>query len=205
MTNPSWYLIPEITFNSFIECIKGLYDVLEKKNKSKTFPDVFLKTVLTSFSGLTPDQWEAAETARMFQKALEAKMGFFHQDLMGKFNGYRTFKTGHSTGLDVCNDEKKEYIEVKNKNNTMNSGAGESAVKKLMKICDSGMKAILVQVNCPNGRVSRFKAPASVEVWDGKKAYAHLSGRETFFDELNKTLEYVFANYKTYEQLKTTL
>ena len=205
MMTRSWYLIPEMNKVKFVECLKGLYDVLEKKNKSKTFPDVFLKTVLTSFSGLTTEQWEASETARSFQKSLEGKMGGFHQDLMGKFDGYKTFKNGHSTGLDVGNDEKKEYIEVKNKNNTMNSSAGESVVKKLMKICDKGMKAILVQINCPNGRVSRFKAPASVEVWDGKKAYAHLSGRDTFFDDLNKTLEYVFANYKTYNELKASL
>ena len=201
----SWYLIPEMNKVKFVECLKGLFEVLEKKNESTTFPDVFLKTVLTSYRVLTPEEWKEYETNRMFQKALEAKMGFFHQDLMGKFPGYRTFKKGHSTGLDLCNDEKKEYIEVKNKDNTMNSSAGESVVKKLMKICDKGMKAILVQINCPNGRVSRFKAPASVEVWDGKKAYAHLSGRDTFFDDLNKTLEYVFANYKTYNELKASL
>jgi hypothetical protein len=198
-------LIPEIKFDKFVDCLKGLYDVLEKKNKTKTFPDVFLKTVLISYRAFTPEEWKEYETNRMFQKALEAMIGFFHQNLMGNFDGYRTFKIGHSTGLDICNDEKKEYIEVKNKDNTMNSSAGESVVKKLMKICDKGMKAILVQINCPNGRVNRFKAPASVEVWDGKKAYAHLSGRDTFFDDLNKTLEYVFANYKTYDELKATL
>jgi len=205
MTTPPWYLIPEIMFHKFVKCLKGLYEVLEKKNESTTFPDVFLKTVLISYRAFTPEEWTEYEINRMFQKAVEAKMGFFHQDLMGKFNGYRTFKPGHSTGLDICNDEKKEYIEVKNKDNTMNSSSGESVVKKLMNIYNKGMKAILVQINCPDGRVNRFKAPASVEVWDGKKAYTHLSGRDTFFDDLNKTLEYVFANYKTYDELKATL
>lgn len=160
---------------------------------------------MISFNGLTVEQWESAEKVRMFQKAIEAKMGLFHQDLMGKFPGYETLCQATGKGMDVRNEKKREYFEIKNRDNTMNSSAGESVVNKLVKLCSSGMKAILVQINCPNGRVNRFKAPQSIEVWNGKKAYAHLSGRDTFFDDLNKTLGYVFTNYKTFNDLKAIL
>ena len=87
----------------------------------------------------------------------------------------------------------------------MNSSSAKSTFDLLKCHADEGKRAILVQVNCPNGRVNRYKAHESVEVWNGKQAYAFLSGRDSFFDDLEKTMKHVFAAFKTYEDFRSIL
>ena len=146
-----------------------------------------------------------AEKVRLAQKALEGKMGDFHEELMGKFPGWETYPVGHSTGCDVGKLDGTIVMEVKNRHNTMNSSSGEAVVNKLLKNHEKGKQAILVEVNCPGGKVTRYGAPASIEVWNGKTTYTFLSGRDSFFDDLQQTLQYVFTNFKTLAQLKRGL
>ncbi len=184
--------------------MKPLYEVLEKKNKSKSSPDPFLKTILAAHSGMTLEQWDAAEKQRLYEKALSMKMGDFHEELMGKFRGYQTLPVGHSTGTDVRRLDDSEFLEVKNRDNTMNSGGAESVVRKLTKLVNDGKRAILVLVNSSKRTLPRFKAPAAVQVIDGKQAYAYLSGRETFHADLLSTLNETFRRYPTYALLQAT-
>jgi hypothetical protein len=155
-----------------------------------------------SSSGMSVDEWNLAETSRLYQKSLEGKMGDFHEELMGKFPGYETLKVGHATGCDIRKLDDSEFFEVKNRDNTMNSSSGKTVVDKLVLLANKGKKAVLVEVNCKNDRVSRFGAPPEVFVWNGRRTYEYLSGRETFYDDLLKTLKHTFNVYKTYESLK---
>jgi hypothetical protein len=200
-----WYTIPEIKPADFLRCIKPLYTVLEGTHKSKSNEDIFLKSMLLGHNKLTEEQWTTAEKARLAHKALEGKMGDFHEELMGCFPGYKNLPQGHSSGCDVASVDDTLFMEVKNRDNTLNSGGGAHVVAYLKKLTDAGKRGILVEVNCPGGRVTRFGAHPSVEVWNGQKAYAFLSGRETFFDDLAKTLKYVSAAYMTYPELKSAL
>jgi hypothetical protein len=199
---PSWYTIPEIEFKDYLECLRPIYKVLEKKNKSKSSPDVFLKTILASHSGMTLAQWKGAETQRLYEKVLSMKMGDFHEELMGKFCGYETLPVGHATGTDVQKKDESEFIEVKNRDNTMNAGSAESVVRKLTKLVDDGKRAILVLVNSSKQTLPHFKAPAAVQVMNGKQAYAHLSGRDTFYDDLLATIAETFRLYPTHAELQ---
>jgi hypothetical protein len=70
---------------------------------------------------------------------------------------------------------------------------------------DAGKKSIFAQINCPKGKVNRFGAPIEMDIWNGQKVYTFLSGRESFFDDLQKTIQYVFANYKSLAELKLAL
>ena len=83
----------------------------------------------------------------------------------------------------------------------MNSSSGSAVIGKLQALAAKGKKAVLVEVNCPKGKVCRFGAPPNIEVLNGQQAYARVSGRETFFDDLNITLAYVFKTFKTYDAL----
>jgi hypothetical protein len=157
------------------------------------------------FNNSSPDSWNTFESQRLEQKALEGKMGDFHEELMGKFPGYETYRVGHETGCDVGSTDGRTVMEVKNRDNTMNSSAGAFVVAKLKKQADLGKQAILVQVNCPGGKVNRFGADPSVKVWNGPTAYTFLSNRGTFFDDLLETLRYTFANFKSYNSLKTAI
>jgi hypothetical protein len=198
----SWYKLPEIPFESYVRCLRPLYQVLEKRNKSKSQPDVFLKTILASHSGMTTEQWSAAELQRLYEKALSMKMGDFHEELMGKFPGYETLPLGHSTGTDVRKTDDTEFIEVKNRDNTMNSGSAETVIRSLTKLAEEGKKSILVLVNSAKKTLPRFKAPRTVEVVSGRQIYAYLSGRDTFYDDLLETLNQTFRRYPTYASLE---
>jgi len=197
-----WYKIPEVHIEAFVACLKSFYAVLEERNVGKGGDDVFLRTILTSHGDLTDEQWVTAEKARRYTKSLEGKMGDFHEELAGKLPGWKTLKVGHPSGCDVMKEDESEYQEWKNRDNTMNSSSGSAVVAKLKKLVDEGKKAVLVEVNCPAGKVNRFGAPPEIEVLNGKQAYARVSGRESFFDDLKATLAHVFKTFKTYEALK---
>ncbi len=191
--------------SKFVDCLKDIYKVLEKKHVSKTSADPFIESVLKGFNSMSDDQWSMAEKARLAQKALEMKMGDFHEELMGKFAGYETYANGHETGCDVGKLDKTELFEVKNRHNTIKGSDGNKLVVKLNNHAEKGILTVLVQVNCPNGKVNRYGTRSNVKIWNGQEAYKHFSGRDSFFDDLQKTMEHVFKTYKTYDKLKKTL
>jgi hypothetical protein len=122
---------------------------------------------------------------------------------MGKFSGYETLPVGHASGTDVRKTDDTEFYEVKNRDNTMNSGSADSVIRKLTKLTEEGKIASLVMINSARKTLPRFKAPAAVKVLSGKQVYAYLSGRDTFYDDLVKTLGETFKRFPTYEQLET--
>jgi len=205
MFRTEWYCIPEISPPDFIRCCRPIYDVLEEKNASNSSEDPFLKAVLMGQYSMSNEQWKSAEKARLKQKVLEMKMGDFHEELMGKFPEYETLPTGHSTGCDVQKKDGSVIIEVKNRDNTVKGSDGKHIITLLKKHREAGKKAIFVQINCPKGKVNRFGASAEMDIWNGRQVYAFLSGREDFFDDLQKTIQYVFNNYKSLAELKTAL
>jgi hypothetical protein len=85
-----------------------VYGVLEKKNKSKSKEDPFMKTILASHGGMTIEQFNTCEKQRLYEKALSMALGTFHENLMGKFKDYETLPQGHSTGVDVISETRNE-------------------------------------------------------------------------------------------------
>lgn len=202
---PTWYKIREIAPSDFAKCCKDIYKVVEQQHKSKSTEDPFLKAVVVGHNKLSEEAWKKTEAVRLDQKALEGKMGDFHEELMGKFPGYVTYPVGHSTGCDVGSADGSVVLEVKNRDNTMNSSSAAEVIRKLMKNRSEGKRAILVEVNCTGGKVTRFGAPTELEIWTGQKTYAFLSGREGFFEDLQSTIRHVFSEFKTLEELKRAL
>ncbi len=203
--SPSWYKIPEIKPKDFLFCVSRLYSAIKKEKESKSVEDIFLKAIVVNYNEITHEKWKELETPRLTQKGLEMKMGDFHEELMGKFPGYITYPTGHSSGCDVGSLDGTILIEVKNRDNTMNSSSAKSVIANLTKHANNGKTAILVEVICPNGKVNRFKAPDTVKVMNGKDAYDFFSGRKTFWNDLLLTLTHVFKTYKSYDELKRIL
>jgi hypothetical protein len=202
---PAWYLIPEIRFSDYVRCVQGLYEVLEMKNAPRGEDDVFMKSIIQARTGISDAHWAGMELNRRMEKALTMKMGDFHEELAGKFPGYQTLKNGHGTECDVMKKDGTEIWEWKNRDNTMNHKAAKQTVEVLKKNHAAGMKPFLVFVNCTKNKPPRFGAPECVTVLTGKEAYAYLSNRESFFEDLNKTLAATFAAYRTFSELNALI
>lgn len=200
-----WYKIPEVEPADFVTCVKPMYRVLEGTHVSKSNEDTFLKAVICGYKKYTPEEWVKSERIRLAQKALEMKMGDFHEELMGKLPGWVTYPNGHKTGCDVGSTDGTHVLEIKNRDNTEKGTARKKVVDTLLRNIEEGRRASLVQINCPNGKVNRWNAPKSVDVWNGRQAYTFLSGRETFYDDLLYTLTHVFATFPTLASLKESL
>ena len=190
-----WYRIPEIPFREYVSCLEVLYSA-----RNVNIPiqgdtrDAFTKAVMP----FNQDH----EIFRMREKKMTMALGYFHQNLAGKFNGYRTLKNGSPSGLDVEKEDGSEFWEWKNRHNTMNAASAKTTEIKLMDKVNQGRRAFLVQVNCPGGKVSRFKMPAAIAILSGEQAYAYISGRPNFFSDLIETLTATFVKFKTYSEIQ---
>lgn len=196
-----WYKIPEINIIIFVNLLKGIYQVLEDKNKPKSEDDVFARECWSSYYDITKEKLDEQRKRIQKEKAFTMKLGDFHQDLMGSFNGWENYKTGHETGCDVGKIDGSCIAEIKNGRNTMNSSSQESVINKLKKQNELGRRAILVIVN---GDILQ-KIKDGVIWMSGRDFYKELSGRPDFFDDLLLTLQYTFKNYKTYDELIRSL
>jgi hypothetical protein len=75
-----------------------------------------------------------SEILRQLDKSNTNHIGYFHQNIFKYFgNGWRV----PETGFDVVNDDKKIYVEMKNKHNTMNSSSAQKTY--------IGMQAMLIE------------------------------------------------------------
>jgi hypothetical protein len=210
MTTPhlQWFKIhKEVCRSRYAKAVKPLYNVLEERHVSKGKDDVFLKSVLSNYYDLSESEWKTRELERMKQKALEMKMGDFHEEIIGSLHGFETLKNGHESGCDARKRDGSLYIEIKNRDNTIKGEDGKHVVHKLQKILDNGKEAILVYINSEKKTLPRFGAPknSKIQFMEGRKAYAKFSGRESFFDDLNETLAYTLRNFKKFEELEKAL
>jgi hypothetical protein len=150
-------------------------------------------------------QWDSIRLS-LTQKVMEMKMGYFHENLMGKFPDYYTLPNGHKTCCDVMSKDGSVIIEVKNRHNTVKGSDGKHLIALMKKHKETGKKAIFVQINCPNEKVNRYgDIKKEIDIWNGREIYTFLSGRETFFSDLQKTIAYAFSHCKTIEELSQRL
>jgi hypothetical protein len=205
---PEWFLIRDtISASDFVHSCASLYNVLEGNHVSKSNEDPFMKAVLMGNHTMTKEEWDTAEKLRLTQKVMEMKMGDLHEEIAGKIAGYETLPTGHATGVDVQKKDGTVVIELKNRDNTVKGSDGKHLVALLEKHAEEGKTAIFAQMNCPKGKVNRFGASANSKVlfMNGQQLYAFLSGRESFFDDLLRTVAHAFTSFKTLAELKAAL
>lgn len=201
MVHPDWYEIPEIPFDKYVDCCKSLYKILEENKTNTGSDDPFLKNIVMACTGISDEDWDRTEKQRRYYQALSMKMGDFHEELAGKFAGWQTLKVGHYSGCDVMKQDETEFMEWKNRDNTMNSSSASSVIRKLTKLHEQDKKVFLVFVNVSKRRIPRFGAPEYISILNGTQAYEYLSGRKNFYKDLLKTLSSTFTVCPTYEEL----
>jgi hypothetical protein len=198
---PIWYRIPEIPTNTFLSLIKPLYDSVEGRKTSVSEPDRFAKDSWMAFHNKSEDEWYVMNKEVQRVRAWTMAWGIFHQNLMGSFPGWESYKRGHKTKCDIGTLEEDCVGEIKNNTNTMNADSKKSVISKLKQQKDLGKRVMLVTVNgaVPPG------IPNYIENIDGKTFYEDISGRSNFMDDLHTTITDCFKQFKTYRDLEIAL
>ena len=167
------YRIPEIPVHRFCHLLEGVYRVLEG---GETEGDPLHEIVLRAHREL-----QERETVRASHADLANNVALIHYDLPVCFPGWS--RRGRYS--DIVSDDDMKVIVWKNP-----FAAMRTSHKELIEYRISGKEVYTVGFEGDDFR------PLSV-----KDAYHLLSGRPTFWDDLQSTLSYIFTNYKTYSSV----
>ena len=217
--NPNWYKINEIDIRDFVYCLQRLFKLVDNDiTEYGSYDDIFMKEIFIAQTKSSESQWLEFDKVRRMQQALSQRLGDFHEELAGKFPGFRTLPTGHWSGVDVMNENRKIYMEWKNRGN-ISTDVKERVFEKFKYLLNKpteplGQSVVLVCVNVPDrwkkpelvikeksGKVKIDLTPYKnrIHILSGREAYTELSGSPTFFDRLLETIKYVFQNKSAYE------
>lgn len=217
--NPDWYKINEIDIKDFVYCAKRLFKLVDNDVKEYGYyDDIFMKEIFISQTNSSESQWLEFDKVRRTQQALSQRLGDFHEELAGKFPGYRTVHTGHWSGLNVMREDRKIYMEWKNRGN-ISTDIKEKVFEKFKYLLEKPTEpkveyVVLVCVNVPEvwkkpdliikNKIGKVKIDLTsykkrIHIMSGREAYTALSGSETFFDRLLETIKYVFKNKSAYD------
>jgi hypothetical protein len=88
--------------------------------------------------GIDFDDWLKQEEFRQAQKTLQNQVGYFHQNILGKVEGWKD--TGIGGSIDLINVDEKIIVELKNKHNTLNSSSSIQTYRKMVNHLDGDNK-----------------------------------------------------------------
>ena len=207
MVNQYVDFVSDDIFEKLVKTITDVYDKAHgeekiRRNGIDPFKTIFdMKKRKRSF-----EEWKANELWMQNDKNVSMKIGYFHQKLLGSVKGWNDMKVGNK--LDIVNDGKTIYIELKNKWNTTKGENKIDVFNKLKEFVEKNKEATAyyAYINAKDGssgepRVWDVKKdvshPRVKEIW-GKEVYKLVTGDEDALDKtwkaVNKALE---SNTKT--------
>lgn len=131
-----------ITDEDLFECIEELYKGYQKALISKDIKSFFnqrvdpIKFIFDSkIQNISMEEYIGKEILRQTDKAISNYIGTFHEDLLGKVQGYNRLAVGG--GIDIISDDGLIVAEIKNKHNTVKGENHPEIFKKLEKFIDS--------------------------------------------------------------------
>lgn len=179
-----YMLVPEYESNE--EILKHSENTTDE---FKLLYDVYINNINLS-------EWKEAEIVRQRGKKSEMAIGEFHQHLLGHVDGWVDLEQGHETGLDLMNEEKTIFMEIKNKVNTTNSGSGKTVFDKLKKVVDEYPNAVaywgyIVSKNYKNENrlwARHGNTDERIRRIGGKKVYEIVTGDPDALEKTHKAL-----------------
>lgn len=135
-----------VSDEDFLECVKHVIDfylsdeyqeepmtvLKESKNDIDAIKTIFDITV----KQIGFDGWANKEMERQHDKTINNKIGEFHQELLGKVDGWVDLGIGDETEIDLKKEDNTVFIELKNKHNTMNSSSTKTCREKLENVIE---------------------------------------------------------------------
>jgi hypothetical protein len=184
--------------------------------------DLFSAKIDCILQEITPELWVSKEKSRQAQKTLQNKIGTFHQQVSGCFDGWEDLGTG--AVVDVVNKDKKIIAEIKNKHNTTKGNHKVAIYDDLEFLLEGkyeGYTGFFVEIlplkrkiynkeftPSDNKTKSRRKARNDIRVIDGLSWYKLISSSENFVSVLYKKLlvdAFKYSNNSVEDKLKISI
>lgn len=191
-----------VSDEDFLSCVEKVIDAylmsIEFKTplmvlkESKNTIDEF-KTIFDICVGQTNfEDWSKFELNRQHDKTINNKIGEFHQELLGKVDGWVDLGVGDETEIDLKKEDNTIFIELKNKHNTMNSSSTDKCRDKLENVIQKYPKATAYWAYVINKnykseeRIWEYKGKSDEKIRriSGDKLYEMITGDS---DALEKT------------------
>ena len=145
-------------------------------NSSETI-DQF-KTLFDIYSNrFNLNDWKNFEIPRQHDKKASNRIGYFHQNLLGRVDGWVNLGRGHPTGMDLKKEDDTIWMELKNKYNTMNSSS----------LRDTRFKCEELAEKYPNAKVYwAYIVSQNYESFD--KTWVYRDNKENVVHEINDNI-----------------
>lgn len=134
-----------VSDEDFLECVKHVIDFylsdeyqeepMTVLKESKNGIDA-IKIFDITVKQIGFDGWANKEMERQQDKTINNKIGEFHQELLGKVEGWVDLGVGDETEIDLKKEDNTVFIELKNKHNTMNSSSTKTCREKLENVIE---------------------------------------------------------------------
>ncbi|MEE0025604.1 Eco47II family restriction endonuclease [Methanobrevibacter sp.] len=135
-----------VSDEDFLECVRKVVEAYQSLDEnvsptsilkeSKNTIDEFKTIFDVCVNQISFDEWLKFELTRQQDKTINNKIGEFHQELLGKVNGWADLGIGDETEIDLKKEDNTVFIELKNKYNTMNSSSEKTCREKLEKVIE---------------------------------------------------------------------
>lgn len=135
-----------VSDEDFLECVRKVvesYQTLDENvtptsilTESKNTIDEFKTIFDVCVNQISFDEWSKIELTRQQDKTINNKIGEFHQELLGKVDGWVDLGIGDETEIDLKKEDNTVFVELKNKYNTMNSSSEKTCREKLENVIE---------------------------------------------------------------------
>ncbi|MBT4376480.1 Eco47II family restriction endonuclease [archaeon] len=187
----------------FLKCVQWVCDAYPKEKRKQDMKKLQKNTLdpfKLYFDAINKEksvnEWLVMESSRQYDKTVNNRVGEFHQMVLGKVIGWEDLGRGDKTGLDLKKSDSSIFIELKNKENTVNSSSMAKVYDKLEKALEDYPNAIMYW-----GFVFSMKGDSGEKVWKylgkenskikmvwGKKLYELITGDKNALDKLFEAL-----------------
>jgi hypothetical protein len=132
-------------FNHVKETVEKYRFNIDLKKFNKNLVDPIKLTFDSKIYNKTVEEIIESEIIRQMDKSNTNHIGYFHQNIFKYIDAAWTVP---KQGFDLVNENKKTYVEIKNKHNTMNSSSSQKTYMKMqgMLLDDAENRCMLVEV-----------------------------------------------------------
>ena len=173
--------------------------ILEDKQLQKNGIDTIKMTFDMSCEGNNFKKWKIKESTRQKDKTVNNALGEFHQMLLGGVEGWTDLGAGDLTKLDLKKNDNSIFMELKNKDNTVNADSSAKVREKLLvqikKNNAIGYFAYLVPTNGKSQELDwiskKLENHKNLRRLSGTKVYEIVTGKHDALEQIWKALPLV--------------